>query len=218
MEQKAPQLILFLAALSLRCALAQEPLPEIPWVPADYHPAVAQPSPTPAGEPPPTQPSPTPLKPALPSLPASNSKEPGSLKKTPNISAWERTLEKLTPEQRQRFKENMERWNKLSKAQQEELRRTENMRRERLLKEVKSVIDQSRLELNGEQRQLFTLRYDQERRVIEEQLKKEMDVKRRAAMADLSRQLALEFKAQPPSNPVAPSPSPAVVPDQTAKP
>ena len=115
---------------------------------------------------------------------------------------WERSLEKLTPEQRQRFKENLERWNKLPKAQQDELRRNEKLRKERVLNEIKNAITQSGLQLDPQQRQLFIARYDQERRAIEEKLWKELDMKRREAVAELIKKLTSEI--QPPSTNPAP--------------
>ena len=147
------------------------------------------------------QPSPTPQSPVvIPSL--SPSKDVQKIQENP----WDRALEKLTPEQRKRFKENLERWNKLPKAQQEELRRNEKLRKERILNEIKTVINESGLKLDPQQRQLFITRYDQERRTIEEKLWSELAEKRQQAVADLVKKLTTEFQAPVPN--LIPDPAP----------
>lgn len=184
---------------------------DIPWVPLDLRPApTPKVTPTPDIAPPAVTGVPSPTAP--PVVPAP-SPEPQAVKK-PKDDASARFLEKLTPEQHQRLKENLERWNKLPKAQQEELRRGEKLRKERILKEIKNAIQQSGLKLNEAQRQLFVFRYDQERRIIEEKLREEMDAKRKMAVAELSKQLAIEFQAAP----QAPAPTPAQPEAATPKP
>lgn len=99
------------------------------------------------------------------------------------------------------FKANLERWNKLSKAQQEELRQREKARSERILNEINEAIVQSGLKLDATQRQIFTYRYAQERRSIEDRIQKEMEQKRREAISKLIRQLTEEFQPMPPPPP-----------------
>jgi len=191
MGQKAFFLI-FVAALSVRWAAAQEMMDtEIPWVPPDEQPAPTL-TPAPLPSPVSVQSSTTLQKPAegSPSATPTNDMKALKAKEDP----WRRPLEKLTPEQRQRFKENLERWNKLSKEQQDELRRNEKLRKERLLNEINDAIKKSGLKLDANQRQIFTARYDQERRTIEEKLREELDAKRRLAVADLIRHLIAEVQ------------------------
>ena len=112
---------------------------------------------------------------------------------------WEQDLfmQTMTPEQRQKFLQNMERWKALPPEQRAELRRNEEFRRKRILGEINDAIAMSGLQLDPDQRQLFTFKYAQERRTIEDSLRKEMEQKRRVAVKDLVQQLVTEFHAMP---------------------
>jgi len=194
MAQKTGILI-FLAALSLQGVASQNSDMDVPWVPPDTEPAAEAPAPTPVVA------QPTPQSPAVTPTPT-----PGKDVQKIQENPWDRALEKLTPEQRKRFKENLERWNKLPKARQEELRRNEKLRKERILGEIKTAINESGLKLDPQQRQLFITRYDQERRTIEEKLWSELAEKRQQAVADLVKKLTTEFQAPVPN--LIPDPAP----------
>lgn len=115
-------------------------------------------------------------------------------------------LENLTPEQRKRFQANLERWMKLPKVQQDELRREAKFHRERILQEINEAIEKTGLKLDEQQRQVFTYRYAQERRTLEEKLREEMEEKRREAISELIWQLSAEFQPLPPDPGVTPQP------------
>ncbi|MEI6350541.1 MAG: hypothetical protein WCP06_05480 [Verrucomicrobiota bacterium] len=107
-------------------------------------------------------------------------------------------LDSLNPAQRRRFAENFERWKNLPPTKQAELRKHEQIRIKQMLKEVNEAIEQNGLKLSQEQRQLFTYRFAQERRTIEENLRKEMDEKRGQAVEQLISELVAEFGTMPP--------------------
>ena len=123
----------------------------------------------------------------------------------------------MTPDQRQKFLQNLERWKKLPPEQRNELRKNEEFRRKRILSEINEAIHQSGLRMDDDQRQLFTFKYAQERRTIEENLRKEMEEKRRKAVGEMVQELVAEFRMMPGpkrpavSLPAAVQPSPSAV-------
>ena len=184
-------LLIFLAALSFQGVLAQEKA------------AVSQPSPTeaPSATPAPVlavTPTPTPKPTATPT--------PATTRNLPLPPSVEQKLEHLTPEQRQRFQENLERWKKLPKVQQDELRQEAKFHRERIIQEINEAIEKTGLKLDEQQRQVFTYRYAQERRTLEEKLRESIEEKRREAISELIWQLSAEFQPLPPEPAVTPQP------------
>jgi len=182
MAQKNGLLIL-LAALGFQGALAQEKAADTQPVPQPSPAATPTATPTPA---PSATPAATPARPVAPPI--------------------EQKLENLTPKQRQRFQENLERWKKLPKVQQDELRREAKFHRERILQEINEAIEKTGLKLDEQQRQVFTYRYAQERRTLEEKLRENVEEKRREAIAELIWQLSAEFQPIPPDPAGTPQP------------
>jgi hypothetical protein len=113
-----------------------------------------------------------------------------------------RMWEKLTPEQREQLRQNFERWKKLPSAKKRMLRERSRMREERIEKDIEAAYKQTELQLTPDQREVFSLRYRQERRKIEEKLRQEMEEKRKPLIQQMIRELKQEFSA-------AASPSPA---------
>jgi Spy/CpxP family protein refolding chaperone len=111
-----------------------------------------------------------------------------------------KAIEALTPEQRKRFQENFLRWANLPPEEKKALADRESFRRKKIAEDIEAAITESGLNLNSEQRELFTKRYAEERRKIEEQLHKEMDEKRRPLLKDVIAKLRAEFAEgrQPP--------------------
>jgi len=128
-------------------------------------------------------------------------------------------LEKLSPEERQRFQKNLERWKKLSPDRRNSLRSGELHRRQRIEKETRETLEKSGVALSESQRNFFIKRYETERRQLEENLRKELDEKRQKGIEELSARLLKEAQAQPletvkpeekpgaPATPTAPSPT-----------
>ncbi len=160
-------------------------------------------------------PSATPM-PTPTATPSPSPKPPHAKKDKDKDKEWDlsKIPKNLTPEQRKKFLENVQRWKSLPPEQRAELRRSEEFRRKRILKEVNDAIAQSGLKLDEEQRQLFTFKFAQERRTIEENLRQEMEKKRSAAVNDLIQQLVSEFQALPSTlaKPLPPTPTPTPTP------
>lgn len=173
-------LLIFLAALSFQGAAAQE--------------KAANPQPV-------SQPTPVETPSATPQAAPSAPKPPRF-----GTSSIEQKIENLTPEQRQRFQQNLERWKKLPKVQQDQLRREAKFHRERILQEINEAIEKTGLKLDEQQRQVFTYRYAQERRTLEEKLRETIEAKRREAISELIWQLSAEFQPIPPDPAGTPQP------------
>ncbi|MEO7317936.1 MAG: hypothetical protein ABIZ56_02995, partial [Chthoniobacteraceae bacterium] len=108
-----------------------------------------------------------------------------------------RALEALTPEQRQRFIENLKRWSNLPPEEKKALADREGFRRKKIAEEIDQAITDARLTLEGERRALFAKRYGEERRKVEEQLRREMEEKRQPLVKDIVARLKAEFSAGP---------------------
>jgi len=118
-------------------------------------------------------------------------------------------FENVTQEERQKFKENLERWRKLTPEKRAELRDKEETRRQHMLEEINCAIDQSGLNLDRDQLQIYALRYVQERRKVEEQLRKDIEERRKNLLDQMNQRLTKEFA--PLSHPT-PKPSPSASP------
>jgi hypothetical protein len=119
-----------------------------------------------------------------------------------NGAAYEnvrKALEALTPEQRKRFQENFMRWANLSPEEKKALREREEERKKLMEKETETAIQESGLPLEGERREQFIKRYGEGRRIIEEQLHKEMSEKRKPLVHELISRLRGEFASEAPS-------------------
>ena len=80
----------------------------------------------------------------------------------------------MSPEDRQRFQSNVERWRQMPPEERRELREREGLRQERLKREAEAAIRASGLQLEAERRQQYELRYMQERKRIEQELRREL--------------------------------------------
>jgi hypothetical protein len=120
-------------------------------------------------------------------------KAPADVTPSPEFENVRRALDALSPEQRKRFQENFWRWSNLPPEEKKALREREELRKKFMQQEVEAVIRESGLELTGERRQQFIKRYGDERRKIEEQLRKESAEKRKPLVHDLVGRLKAEF-------------------------
>jgi hypothetical protein len=110
-----------------------------------------------------------------------------------------KALESLTPEQRKRFQENFLRWANLSPEEKKALREREEVRKKMMEQETEAALQESALQLDGERREQFIKRYTEGRRIIEEQLRKEMNEKRKPMVHELISRLRNEFASESPS-------------------
>jgi hypothetical protein len=127
-------------------------------------------------------------------------KQPFDGTPSPEFENARRALEALTPEQRKRFQENFWRWSNLPPEEKKALREREDMRKKFMQQEVEAAIQNSGLQLNGERRAQFIKRYGEERRKIEEQLRKESNEKRKPLVHEMLGRLKDEF-SEPASTP-----------------
>jgi hypothetical protein len=68
-----------------------------------------------------------------------------------------------------------------------------------MAEDIEAAARESGLELDKERREQFAKRYTQERRKIEEQLRREMDEKRRPLVKEIVAKLKAEFSAPTPA-------------------
>lgn len=128
---------------------------------------------------------------------------------SPEFENVRKALDALTPEQRKRFQENFVRWSNLSPAEKKALRDREDVRKKFMDQELQAAINESGLELKGERRQQFVKQYAQERRKIEEQLRRETMEKRKPLVHEMLQRLKEEFAVSPePDALVAPAAEP----------
>ena len=126
-----------------------------------------------------------------------------------------KALEALTPEQRKRFQENFQRWSSLSPEEKKSLADREIFRRKRMAEEIDAALKEAGLELDATRRELFARRYGEERHKIEEQLRKELEEKRRPLLKEVIAKLKAEFSTATPSA-GAEAASPPVKPSDAA--
>lgn len=107
-------------------------------------------------------------------------------------------LEKMTKEEREKFKENLRLWSQMSPEQRATLFDREEMRKRWMRAEIDKTVKELGLNLNEEQRKAFGVQYAQGRRKIEEGIRKEMEEKRRPLVQELKEKLKQDF-----SNPAA---------------
>ena len=101
----------------------------------------------------------------------------------------------LSPEERQAFQRNAERWLKMSPEQQKILREREMQRRRQMKMEAEAALRQSGLRLDQNARDQFEARYLQERRRIERELRQESETKRQQQLPQLNERLKSEFQS-----------------------
>ena len=163
-----------------------------------------------------------------PSLPSPKSSPSSSVQKaspgTPPGKPWKkpdefeegrRFFEQLSPEQRQRIRDNLERWKNMPPEERNDMREREQFRREKIAQEIEESLRKSGLQLDTDHREVYALRYAQERRKIEDQLRKEVEARRRPMMRDMLERLKTEFNhfnSTPTLSPSSASPSPAAKP------
>jgi hypothetical protein len=132
---------------------------------------------------------------------------------SPEFENVRKALDALTPEQRKRFQENFLRWANLPPEEKKALREREEVRKKFMEQEFLAALQETGLPLEGERREQFIKRYGEERRKIEEQLRKESMEKRKPMVKDMLARLKAEF-----SGSIPPPTEPAVAPANPEKP
>jgi hypothetical protein len=124
----------------------------------------------------------------------------------------------LSPDERQAFRRNAERWLKMNPEQQKMLREREQVRRAQLKAEAEAAIRQMGLRLDTSAQGRFENRYMAERRRMERQLRQEVEAKRQQELPQLNERLKNEFQAQQGSTTGGAGSPAAAAPTSSAKP
>lgn len=114
-------------------------------------------------------------------------------KMSPEMQNVRRAIEALSPEQRKRFEENFHKWANLPPDEKKALRDREELRRKRMAEEIQDALAKTGLTLSEEQKAQFARRYAEERRKLEEELRREMNEKRQPRLENIVGQLKKEF-------------------------
>jgi DNA-directed RNA polymerase specialized sigma24 family protein len=105
-------------------------------------------------------------------------------------------IDELPQEEREKFKQNFDKWQKMDGAQRERLRERDEQRRKAMRKDAEDAIKQSGLNLTPDQREVFILRYQQERKKLESRLRQEMSDKRKQLLPALIARVTAEVTKQ----------------------
>lgn len=126
-------------------------------------------------------------------------------------------LYQLSPDERQAFRRNAERWLQMNPEQQRVLREREQAHRQRLKTEAEAAMRQLGLRLDPNAQGQFEARYFQERRRIERELRQEVEAKRQQELPQLNERLKSEFQPRQGAAATA-TVSPVVSPSVSANP
>ena len=100
---------------------------------------------------------------------------------------------KMSPDDRQRLRSNAERWQNMDAEERRTFREQREWRQMRLKRDAEAAMRDSGLHLEAERRALFEQRYIEERRRIDQQLRRELREKRRRELAPIVEQLKKEL-------------------------
>lgn len=114
-------------------------------------------------------------------------------------------LEKMSPEERKHFEENWKRWKEMGDRERKEWQRRTAEARERMEKAVDETLQKLELTLDADRREVFALRYRQERKKIEEELCREMGERRQEMIEQMQQRLKSEFTGGGQPAPIAPA-------------
>jgi hypothetical protein len=116
----------------------------------------------------------------------------------------------MSPDDRQVFRRNAERWMQMGPSERNLMRERETIRREQLKREAEAALLDAGLRLDQEKRQLFEQRYLQERRRIERELRDEAETKRKQQLPVLNDRLKKEFQETTPAGTSTSTATPAI--------
>lgn len=120
---------------------------------------------------------------------------------------FKKKLEQMTPEERERFKENWKRWKEMGDRERAEFKQRAAQEHAWMDKAIDDAIAKLGLTLDHDQKEVFALRYKQERRKIEEAICREMKAKRDQQLDDMLQRLKTEFSTPKPEATSSPSPA-----------
>ena len=120
---------------------------------------------------------------------------PRRLLEGPGFEKAREAFKNMSPEERQKWMENFRRWQQLPPERRQALLNREEFQRTKMREEIESALKASGLQLNDEQRKQFEARYGEERRKIEEDVRRQMEEARRPRVQALVEKLKQEFAA-----------------------
>ena len=119
----------------------------------------------------------------------------------------------MSPDQRKKLRMNAERWREMAPEERKVFREQQEWRQQRLKREAEAAIRESGLQLEAERRAKFEQRYIEERRRIDQELRRELREKRQRELAPVVERLKREFDQQQGStSPARSNNSPAASP------
>jgi hypothetical protein len=113
-------------------------------------------------------------------------------------------LFQLSPEERQTFKRNAERWLQMNPEQRNILREREKVRRQQMKNEAEAALRDSGIRVDPNARDQFESRYFEERKRIERDLRQEAEAKRQQQLNELKERLKHEFQSPAPNTTTSP--------------
>lgn len=117
--------------------------------------------------------------------------------------SFQKLLERVPAERREQFLKNFEAWIKLPNSERDFLRQREEARRKERRRQAEKAMKDAGIELEGDQKVKFLERFGQERRRIEEELRKEMEEKRSRLVQESLERLRSEFSQAAEKDPVS---------------
>ena len=108
-------------------------------------------------------------------------------------------LEQMNPEDRQRVMQRLKEFADLPPEKKKELFERSEYFRRKMREDVEAAMKETGLTLSDEQKKKFAERYFEERKGIEEELRKQMEEFRRPKLKALADKLKQEFAAQSPA-------------------
>ena len=121
-------------------------------------------------------------------------------------------LDQLPPDERAAYQRNLPVWSQLPPEEREGLRREFA---ERTRQEAEKAYQESGLRLDPDQREVFDLRYRQERRKLERELQAKINAERQRRLAEITEGLKAEFAGRTTPGTPGPTPSATVKPTST---
>jgi hypothetical protein len=112
---------------------------------------------------------------------------------SPEAEKAREAFRNLSPEERERWIKHFREWSQMSPERKKALLDRQEAFHRRIHEDIDNAIQQSGLTLNDEQKKQFTQRYMEERRKIEEDLRKQMDEIRRPKVQAMVEKLKEEF-------------------------
>jgi hypothetical protein len=128
--------------------------------------------------------------------PGSGARRPGGYFGGPDAEKARQALQQLTPEERQRFLQRIKEFSELPPEKKKEIFERGEYYRRKMREDVEAAIKESGLNLTDEQKKKFAERYFEERKTIEEALRKQMEELRKPKLHVLVDKLRQEFASQ----------------------